>query len=128
MMSIFDRLSDAPISQEWTERIVRLLGCNCPSEIFDSITRVDLSEHDPELVLAIGGRLLVALVPATRLGQAASLLQRGRDRRDALGLHRFRLVLVGEVPPEHLAPLEAIACDLDERVHVHALPESALHG
>ena len=126
MSTVFESLVSRPVSQQWVERIVRSLGCECPAEVFKRIRRRSLSGDQPEIVLEIGGRLLLALISSTRLDEGQALLQTGQGRRDALGLQRFRLVFVGDVDPTGLGGLVTSAGLLDDRVHVHALPEAAL--
>lgn len=126
MTTVFESLVNRPVSQQWVQRIVRSLGCQCPDEIFKRIRRRSLSGDQPEIVLEIGGRLLLALISSTRLDEGEALLQTGQGRRDALGLQRFRLVFVGDVDSAALDGLATTAGLLDERVHVHALPEAAL--
>jgi len=112
-------------------RFVRqTLGCTCPDEVFDDV-RVGcpslLTEIAPagSVEILVGRRLLVTVVPTAGLadpaGQGRQMLERGREVRDAQGLNRYRLVLVGPLDAGARAALEAQV--LDERTHLHLLPE-----
>ena len=115
------------------EHFVRAdLGCNCPDEVFESMT----IEHDaipglrvPCARLVVGNRLLVYVLEATAGSPAAealsSLANLGPAERDARGLNRFRLVVGAECPGELRAPAgEAFAriAGHDERAHLHVVP------
>jgi hypothetical protein len=80
--------------------------------------------------LVVGGRLMVLLVPVGSLADveksARALLLRGRAARDACGLNRVRLVLVGAVAPTVRTRLEAAAARLDDRTHVHVVAAASL--
>lgn len=99
------------------------LGCGCPAEVFERITRRRVSDPGlPEVFeIEIGGRLLVHLTPADPADRAVveALLRRGRRWRDERGLNRFRLVLVG---PGDAPDVSALASG-DDRLHLHVLPD-----
>jgi len=105
------------------------LGCQCPEEVFDDVVvgrpAVFAEGPRPAAELLVGRRLLVSLVALDRLqdprAEAGRLLDRGRKLRDARGLNRFRLVLVGECAPADLEALSAQAAAIDDRLHVHAI-------
>jgi malonyl-CoA O-methyltransferase len=133
--SAASRLAACFANLEAVRRLVRdVLGCGCPEEVFadvavglPSVFGEDADRLAVELV--VGRRLLIRLVATEGLvedePEARALLTRGRAARDAHGLHRFRLVLVGPVPAALLARLEADAARLDDRTHVHQLPAAA---
>jgi hypothetical protein len=79
----------------------------------------DLAGLPVRLALDVGGRLLVAVVPAAAADASAlqAALEAGRELRDDRGMNRFRLVLEGEVGG---ALVSALAMP-DERVHVHVV-------
>jgi catechol 2,3-dioxygenase-like lactoylglutathione lyase family enzyme len=123
------------------------LGCGCPEEVFDDIhvaypavlrdageraARRERRTVPDSVKIVVGGRLLIVLVPAERLAaleeEAGALLVRGRATRDACGLNRFRLVLVGAVPARVQARLRAAARRLDDRTHVHVLAAASLRS
>jgi hypothetical protein len=112
------------------------LGCQCPDEVFETI------EHDVPgdglggLLVRIGGRLMVRLLPvgkvggAPRPGKLVDMLQDGRKERDRTGFNRFRLVLIcgsddeldnwGRIADEAMASFKDTV-DSDDRVHIHVL-------
>jgi hypothetical protein len=112
-------------------RLVREgLGCQCPDEIFDDVVvgrPTVFADSDPRAAvqLLVGRRLLVSLVEVNRLhdlrAEAEQLLMKGRQVRDAHGLNRFRLVLVGRCEPADVEALSAKAAGIDDRLHVHAI-------
>jgi len=106
------------------------LGCQCPDAVFEDVVigrPTVFAEDDPRssVQLLVGRRLLVSLVEMNRLADvradAERLLVRGRQIRDAQGLNRFRLVLVGNCEPAVIEALAARAREMDDRLHVHAL-------
>lgn len=117
-------------------RLVRdQLGCGCPEEVFDQVALgvPTLFEGAPCLPLAelvVGRRLMITLVAAEELrnleSDASALLDYGRKTRDAQGLNRFRLVLVGAVPDAALELLRREAASQDEKLHVHQLDPGSL--
>ena len=127
-----------PAATPELERFAReTLGCGCAPEVFrevseDSATLPGLAA--PVRRIAIGGRLLIYLIPTPDLAVAAASLcawgETARAERERLGMNRVRLVLgLAEATPGATAPLEAAfaACSArDERVHLHLLPAAAL--
>jgi hypothetical protein len=105
-----------------------LLHCGCPDQVFDDV-RIGVpglfGTHGASggLEILVGGRLLIALLPLSGLSEpfadAAAVLQAGRRARDAHGLNRFRLVLVGAAVPAWRDRLDELVSGLDDRVHVH---------
>jgi hypothetical protein len=129
--------TDSPLLVERSElaKFVReVLGCRCPDEVFEQIVCPSpASAQAPgEQTLVIGRRLLLRLVAVDRLEGLAERVARwaaeGQRDRDAWGLNRFRLVLVGDDPSglESLAhrAFAAVARD-DERMHLHLVHWSA---
>jgi hypothetical protein len=110
------------------------LGCACPPAVFTNIRlETDPAGFPGARLLEIGGRLLVLLVDGAKAAltpQAINtLLQQGRNLRDAGGFNRFRLVIV--VPPGcdpgTLATFDPDSLGaLDDRVHLHTLSPSQL--
>jgi DNA-binding transcriptional LysR family regulator len=117
-------------------RLVRdTLGCQCPDEVFDDVVVGRPSVFadagaSSTVQLLVGRRLLVSLVELERLqdvrADAERLLREGREVRDAHGLNRFRLVLVGRCEAALVEALATTAASLDERLHVHAVEPAAL--
>ncbi len=121
------------------ERFAReTLGCNCAPAVFQRVAE-DLVPL-PGLVtpvrrIAIGGRLLIYLIPLTapalavaRIGAWAAA---GLAERDRQGMNRVRLVLgLADATPAATAPIASAFAQLpvrDERLHLHLLPAAALH-
>jgi hypothetical protein len=111
------------------------LGCQCPDQVFEQVVvgrPTVFAEADPgsAVQLLVGNRLLVSLVERDRLNDllvdARRLLTEGRELRDAHGLNRFRLVLVGDCEPGIIESLAAWARTIDDRLHVHLLAPEAL--
>jgi hypothetical protein len=103
------------------------LGCTCPREIFDHYQVVPhISKNIPMVQLIMGERLLVRIVDAARLKDpektAMELLMEGRSERDRLSLNRFRLVIVGTLPPSQARVLTGLTENMDPKVHLHILP------
>jgi hypothetical protein len=132
------RLEDCFLQRDAVRRLVRdTLGCDCPEEVFDDVqvafpARLARQAVRGSVKIVVGGRLLVVLVPADSLAEverdALSLLARGRAARDACGLNRFRLVLVGTVPVKVLRRLRTEARRLDDRTHAHAIAAAQLRS
>ena len=103
------------------------LGCTCPSEIFDNYqVGSHISGDIPMVQLIMGERLLVRIIDAARLidpeKTAMELLIEGRAERDRLSLNRFRLVIVGTLPPSQAQVLTGLPETMDPKVHLHILP------
>jgi hypothetical protein len=112
-----------------------LLGCGCPEEVFDDVlvafpARLEHASLPGSAKIVVGGRLVVLLIAADTLldleQDARVILERSRAMRDACGLNRVRLVLVGAVPARSATRLQAAARRLDARTHVHVLPAESL--
>jgi hypothetical protein len=113
------------------------LGCACPPAVFGDIRLETDPAAFPDIpgahLLAIGGRLLVLLVDAAAMAvtapQVNTLLQRGRDLRDAMGFNRFRLVIVAS-RVEHTRMIATFDLDSvvtkDGRLHLHTIAPSQL--
>jgi len=121
------------------ERFAReTLGCNCAPAVFRQVAE-DLVPLPglaaPVRRIAIGGRLLIYLIPLTapalavaRIGDWAAA---GLAERDRQGMNRVRLVLgLADATPAATAPIASAFAQLpvrDERLHLHLLPAAALH-
>ncbi|AUB80795.1 hypothetical protein [Candidatus Thiodictyon syntrophicum] len=121
------------------ERFAReTLGCNCAPAVFQQVAE-DLVPLPglaaPVRRIAIGGRLLIYLIPITapplavaRIGDWAAA---GLAERDRQGMNRVRLVLgLADATPAATAPIASAFAQLpvrDERLHLHLLPAAALH-
>ncbi|MGD8620049.1 MAG: hypothetical protein PVH54_12800 [Gammaproteobacteria bacterium] len=113
------------------------LGCACPPAVFGEIRLETDPAAFPDIpgahLLAIGGRLLVLLVDAAAMAvtvsQVNTLLQRGRDLRDAMGFNRFRLVIVAS-REEQIRMIATFDQDSmvtkDGRLHLHAVAPAQL--
>jgi hypothetical protein len=130
------RLQDIFVSTVAVRALVRdALQCGCPDSVFDDVriglpSLYDTHGVDGGLELLVGRRLLVAVVPLGHVRNPdtdiPSILQKGRDVRDAQGLNRYRLVLVGVTDTTERKKLEALSATLDERLHLHLLDEDQL--
>ena len=104
------------------------LGCGCPEEVFEQrdITMREF-ERIPTVRMIVGNRLLVWLIQARNItdpaGRVPLLLKTGRLERERLSLNRFRLVLVGHLTEPEARICRAALKDLDDRVHVHFIPD-----
>lgn len=106
------------------------LHCNCPEAVFDDV-RIGIPSlfgtHGVNggLEILVGQRLLITLVPLTDLpdpvASVTALLQAGRTARDAHGLNRFRLVIVGSPDAATRCGLKKIAEKLEDKIHLHVL-------
>ena len=119
------------------EHFVRgTLGCQCPDEVFQSIS-IDRSGTADDAAsctrLLVGHRLLIYVLDAASFGVAesalADLVARGRRERDERGYNRFRLVIACDEPASaSIAVQHAFdaARGNDERAHLHCLPRALL--
>jgi hypothetical protein len=115
-----------PVDQTAIEHFVRVtLGCRCPDEVFRSMDLERISNTDGPTVhrrLIIGNRLLIYVLDCSATesimtrAAVAALARRGVIERDALGLNRFRLVVVSS-HVEGLWNLEPP----DDRAHLHVV-------
>ena len=110
-----------------------LLGCTCPSEIFDHYqVQEHISENIPTIQMIMGNRLLVRIVDSAKLNDpqnaALRLLKEGHAERERRRLNRFRLVIIGGFSPIETHELEELPKRFDDKVHLHILTsiESAL--
>ena len=115
-------------------RLVRdILGCTCPEEVFNHYqVHYCTAGFGPFVQMIMGDRLLVRLVDISRLHsleeEVAGMLSEGFEEREKRGLHRFRLVLVGNLLPETGRILLELPEKLGPRVHLHMIaPESLGH-
>ncbi|MDF1535916.1 MAG: hypothetical protein P1S46_05360 [bacterium] len=111
------------------------LGCRCPEELFRGIrNEVDLTEgplfaaftsvepglvHYLDRVLAVGGRLLVAVTRVSDSKTVSRMLEAGRVVRDSQGFNRFRLVVM--VPVDRQPVEKTVPAHFDDRIHLHIL-------
>jgi hypothetical protein len=104
------------------------LECECPEEVLDSIivgkpTIFRQWSLPASVQILVGWRLLVTLVRVTELedpvDDSIKILRNGRTLRDAKGLNRFRLVLVGNIGETSMQLIQNAARAIDDRVHVH---------
>jgi hypothetical protein len=103
------------------------LGCGCPEPVFERIEQAPIEWAGVRgLRITIGGRLLVAVFesddPGMVAGNLALWVAEGRRVRDAEGLNRLRIVVVGERSEEmepSVMPAFDRSADRDERVHLH---------
>jgi hypothetical protein len=111
------------------------LGCECPEEVFDSIivgkpTIFRQWSLPASVQVLVGWRLLITLVRVTELedpiDDSIEILRNGRTLRDAKGLNRFRLVLVGNIGETLMQRLHNAARAIDDRVHIHNVTQEAL--
>lgn len=113
------------------------LGCSCPDEVFRDISVMapDRLMAGADIIYAIGGRLLVAVVaPAdcraieSRLSQ---MVAQGKRHRDTHGFNRLRLVVATD-DAEAAAGLRSCFAALpaiDDRTHLHVIePEQVPRG
>ncbi len=113
------------------------LGCGCPPEVFTDIEAdarylADDNSHVHRRI-AIGGRLLIYVLESVQADEAPYLLRdylySGRQERDRMGFNRFRLVVACDDPEaarELYQPLFDHHDSVDERVHLHLLPQGAV--
>jgi hypothetical protein len=112
-------------------RFVRgTLGCQCPDDVFDSIT---LATESADTVgcfsrLVIGRRLLIYVARSADAAAVVALAHRGRRDRDASGLNRFRLVWTAQdgSAARDAATAFAAARGNDGQMHLHVLPSHEL--
>ena len=120
-------LSTLTVKSNATLLVRDTLGCTCPREIFDHYqVGSHISGDIPMVQLIMGERLLVRIVDAARLNEpektAMELLIEGRAERDRLSLNRFRLVIIGTLPPSQAQVLTVLPGTMDPKVHLHILP------
>jgi len=135
-MSSANDVWQALLDLDAVRRLVRDgLGCQCPDAIFEDVVvgrPTVFIETDPRsaVQLLVGRRLLVSFVETARLVDVhvdgERLLLQGREIRDAQGLSRFRLVLVGSWQPRVVEALAERTRAIDDRLHVHAMEPEAL--
>lgn len=124
-----------PVDRQSLEEFVRgTLGCQCPDEVFRSISL----DHQrapgcawPFARLAVGDRLLIYVLEAQALTTAAvsALASQGRAERDAKGYNRFRLVIASDTPARLIDAARAgfaRVADEDDRAHLHLLASDQL--
>jgi hypothetical protein len=120
-------LSTLTVKSNVTSLVQDTLGCTCPREIFDHYqVGSHFSGDIPMVQLIMGERLLVRIVDAARLNEpektTMELLMEGRAERDRLSLNRFRLVIIGTLPPSQAQVLKGLPENMDTKVHLHILP------
>lgn len=119
---LIERIMSLEPSRVWVEPLIRGLGCACPDEVFDEIRVIDEVVPGVPLIIEVGRRLSVGFVSSGSHGDWLELLERGRALRDARGLNRFRLVVVGDVNQAGLEVTSGRALlEIDDRVHLHGM-------
>lgn len=112
------------------------LGCTCPEEVFRHVESARGGSAGGVPVawrIDVGGRLLVYVLdgePGAGLDERLEALVRfGRAERDRAGFNRLRVVVAGQ-DPEALVPwLDRVTkrlAPLDDRIHLHAVPVTAV--
>lgn len=124
---------EADVPKGEIEKLVRGdLGCTCPDEVFDAISVVhnpiEFGDLQKGYLLAIGGKLLVYLVVTHDWSSLKDGLEQifrsGREKRDAGGFNRFRLVVVTpDIKSARRILLREFDTlgELDERLHLHVI-------
>jgi hypothetical protein len=124
-------MAESDVPKEEIKKFVRKdLGCTCPDEVFDAISvvhnPVEFSDFNKGYLLAIGGKLLVYLVVthdwSSLKDGLEQIFRRGREKRDAGGFNRFRLVVVtSDIQSARQILLRQFNMlgELDERLHLH---------
>ena len=131
-------MSGSEIDRAVIEKFVREeLGCTCPDEVFASIylekNPAAFSDLLKGYLLEIGGKLLVYLVETDDLALVVTNLEqvfkRGREKRDADGFNRFRLVVstpdIHSARPILMRKFDALN-ELDEKLHLHFIAPDQL--
>ena len=119
------------------EHFVRgTLGCQCPDEVFQSVSIDQLRTADGAIGYArllVGNRLLIYIVDAATVGVAdgglADLVASGRRERNERGYNRFRLVVACDEPAFACTSIQRAfdgVAGNDERTHLHCLPRALL--
>jgi hypothetical protein len=114
------------------EQFVReTLGCQCPDEVFRSISLDHLRSADgviPYTRLVVGNRLLIYILDAASSsvgdGALTDLVARGCRERIECGYNRFRLVIACDEPDAVAARTRRAfhrATGQDERAHLHCV-------
>ncbi len=103
-----------------------MLGCGCPTEVFDHIQMEWIMTNEISMLqLILGNKLLVWIVDSMKIKRlkdiASRLLERGRIERDGRKLNRFRLVLVGGVLEPEAEQLQELPETKHDKVHLHVL-------
>lgn len=112
------------------------LGCQCPDEVFRSVSVDQLRSADGALGytrLLVGNRLLIYVLDAAAGsiadGTLADLVVRGCRERNERGCNRFRLVIACDGPASQDTAVQHafdLAAGNDERAHLHCLPRTLL--
>ncbi len=102
-----------------------VLGCGCSDEILSRMAVSLRAAPSPWMELKVAGRLLVHLRACPTADHLPHLLagwlNEGVAERDALGFHRFRLVLVSDRAGTLRSLADALFASLgsDDRTHLH---------
>ncbi len=117
--------------------VVNTLGCNCPEEVFRTISLEDDSQTIADVPVSckivIGNRLLIYIAKAGNVTkpeeQLRALVETARKERDGNKYNRARIVLTADdantIDPDLRALFEEIRGD-DEKIHLHIVSERAI--
>ena len=119
-------------SNQAIERFTReILGCDCPSEVFQYIDCQDgpsLGKNDPRAVrINIGHRLLIYIVdcpgPDLLAQRIRALTALGKQERDHMRFNRFRLVIRAGEPDAVAEQAQTAFADVnpDDSLHLHII-------
>jgi hypothetical protein len=122
---------DPSRSREITRFVRDTLGCQCPDDVFASISLDRELAPDgatPISRLLIGDRLLIYILQARSAGATAdalaALAKQGQAECDAQGYNRFRLVIASpdvEAQSAAARPMFENAIGQDDRAHLHVV-------
>jgi hypothetical protein len=84
--------------------VQKILGCGCPTEVFDDITLIENHRLCQYTILkykiVIGGKLLIYIIenpePEYIEDNLMNVIFMGKAERNSDGLNRFRLVLISQ--------------------------------
>jgi hypothetical protein len=121
-------MTDNKVISEFARKV---LGCNCPEDVFKYIDcRTDVNIHNDLLLdyeINIGNRLLIF---AAEIHKADSLkyiltklVKAGINKRDKMKFNRFRLVLLTDTTNDIAGQASGIFDSLgtDDKVHLHVI-------
>lgn len=113
------------------------LGCNCPEDVFNYITRADDVITDGfgiDVKINIGNRLLVYIIKPDNEAELKSILplavKYGKAERDGSRFNRLRLVFVTDRSADK-NPLQqqfAMLIGDDDKIHLHFIDNETLQS